>query len=108
MIPASRQLDKKDNEEVKNSFFNKMRTNDTSILWKFLFFFLKYIHILTLFLIFFLGVTNIDLYNLGLMFFFIVFTAEPSWYRNGSIFLIIFAGFFIWGEYYWTLIYNSV
>jgi len=108
MIAGSKNINETTLSYLKISLFTKMESKITSILWKFLFFFMKSIHTLALFLLFVLGAFEMNLYNLGLMFFFMIFTAFPACYRRCSVLLVIFASFFIWGEYFWTLVYSKV
>ncbi len=61
-----------------------------------LFYILKRIHILLLFLVFIFGMREINIYYIGLMFFFVVFSASLSTYRAAGLLLIYYAAFFIW------------
>lgn len=46
-----------------------------------------------------------ELRNLGFMVFFVTFTAQEWLYRKLNFLLIIFVGFFIIGQYYYSLVY---
>lgn len=74
-----------------------MSTSHTSIIWKFFFFFLESVHTLALFMLFIMGMFEMNLYHTGLMFFFVIYSASINLYRKTSVLLIIFTSFFIWG-----------
>lgn len=75
MIAAKRILDD-ETDYLKEAAFKRMKSSHTSILWKFFFFFLKTVHTLALFMLFVMGMFEMNLYHLGLMFFFVVYSAS--------------------------------
>lgn len=103
MIPAKKVL-YDETDYLKEAAFKKMKNKNTSIFWKFFFFFLKSVHTLALFMLFIMGMFKMNLYHMGLMFFFVVYSASQELYRRTSVLLIVFTAFFIWGQYYYSLI----
>ena len=66
----------KEVDQVKEVLFRKAQNSSTSIGWKFLFLGLKSLHYGTLLILFIIGVSEINLYHLGFMFFFIIYVAS--------------------------------
>lgn len=46
---------------------------------------------------------SINIYYIGIMYFFVVYTSSLARYRESGKILIIWAGFFIWVQYLWSL-----
>ena len=79
-------------------FIDKVTDSHASISWKFLFFALKYIHWLVLFLLCWSGANNLNHFkNLGFMTFFVVYTLSEYAYRKTCKLLVVFVAFFIIG-----------
>jgi len=55
-------------------------------------------------LIFVYGIREINIYYIGLLYFFIKYTSSLDSYRKSRAKLIIFTGFFIWIQYIWSYI----
>ena len=85
-----------DKDYMKKYVINKMEKQDTSILWKFLFYFMINMHLIVLFILLVYG-TNQNFQNLGYMLFFIVYAASYSFYSKTNILLAIFTALFIFG-----------
>jgi hypothetical protein len=93
-------LEYKSNDKAKiERFFAKRLSEDKySKVWKFVFYFLKYIHTFTLFVLFIYGCKKLNNFkNLGFMLFFCFYTAYEDLYRKTSVLLIIFISIFIVG-----------
>lgn len=89
-------------------FIDKVTNKFAPIYWKFLFFILKYIHALVLFILFWRGSDNLNhAKNLGFMVFFIIYSASEYVYRKTSKLLVIFMVFFISGNYYFSITYKD-
>lgn len=97
LIP-SRYILKMQRDDTKHTLFKTMADKKSNFLWQFLFYVLKRLHIIVLGLLFFLGMEEISLYFVGLMFFFVMFTASTNDYRKYGNVLVYYAGFFIWIE----------
>ena len=97
MIAGLRRLNMEESNFVKNALFERMKSEHTSVLWKFAFFGIKFLHMLALLTLFIVGSVEINLYHLGLLFFFIFYISSQALYRKTSMLLVIFASFFIWG-----------
>jgi hypothetical protein len=96
------------NKYIINIFIEKIYDKNCSIMWKFLFLFLKYIQSIVLITLFVQGSDNLNhLKNLGFMIFFVAYTASEKLYRSTSVFLTIFIAFFLLGQYYFSLNYKK-
>ena len=96
------------NEMLIDLFTTKIQSRDSSILWKFSFFILKNIQTLVLVILFYDGSSDINhVRNLGIMIFFVIYTAYENLYRKTSKLLTIFFAFFIVSQYYFSLVYKS-
>jgi hypothetical protein len=68
---------------------------------------MKYIHILMLGILFLSGASNLNYFrSLGFMLMFAFWTMSEKLYRKTVKFLVFFVGFFIMGQYYFSLIYK--
>lgn len=65
---------------------------------------MKRLHIIVLGLLFYLGMEEITLYFVGLMVFFMLFTASTEDYRKYGFALVYYAAFFLWIGYFWSTI----
>ena len=63
------------------------------------------IHTPVLFLMLFMGNSNFNLFQLGFMFFFVVYGSSQWLYYRTSIMLPMFISYFILSQYYWSLVY---
>jgi hypothetical protein len=93
---------------IKDTLFKKFRDEKSNVSWKILFFILINIQYMALFLLFIIGISDVNLYHTGLIFFFIVYMASSTCYRKTSILLVMFGSFFIWGQYFWTVYYEEL
>lgn len=73
-----------------------MTDKHSNLLWQLAFYVLKRFHLVCLFLIFALCMQEINVYFIGLMFFFVIFTVNLKSYRKYGMSLVYFASFFIW------------
>ena len=103
----SRQFVGKKNQVLRNGLFKRIKSETQSIFFCFAFIFLRHMHVLVLLILFIIGVGEISFYNIGLMFFFIIFSVSQDFYRKSGFILIFFLSTFIWGQYLWTLIYGN-
>jgi len=96
-----------DKAKIERFFSKRIRDAKYAKSWKFLFVFLKYIHTVTLFVLFIYGCGQLNNFkNLGFMLFFCFYTAYEDLYRKTSVFLIIFISIFVVGQYYFSLFYE--
>jgi hypothetical protein len=96
------------NNILVNFFIDKVTNKYASIVWKFLFFILKYIHGLVLLILVWRGSNNLNHFkNLGCLIFFIIYSASEYIYRKTSNLLVIFMVFFIGGNYYFSITYKD-
>lgn len=65
---------------------------------------LKHIHIFVLCSIFAFVFTGLNIYFMGLLYFFLRYISSPKAYRKSGYTLLAFAGFFIWLNYIWSLL----
>lgn len=93
---------------TKDILVRNVKDANSSILWKIVFILAVRLHTPVLFLMLFMGNSkNFNLFQLGFMFFFIAYGASHSLYVKTSIMLPLFVGFFIVGQYWWSLIYSQ-
>ena len=83
-------------DEFRIALFKKMSDKHSNLLWQLSFYVVKRMHILCLFLIFVLCMQEINIYFIGLMFFFVIFSTSLPSYRKYGMTLVYFASFFIW------------
>ena len=84
------------NNYFKLKLHDRVYDNNCSIMWKFLFYALKSVHILVLISLFYTGYQNLDTFqNLGFMVFFVVYVTNDTLYRKTSKLLVVFIAFFI-------------
>lgn len=96
-----------DKEKIHRFFTKRIRDPKYSKGWKFIFYFLKYIHVFTLLVLAIYGCTNLNnVKNLGFMLCFCFYTAYESFYRKTCKVLIMFIATFIVGQYYFSLFYD--
>ena len=91
-------------DEIKIAIFTKFTDYRSNFLWQLFYYILKRIHIVLLSLIFVYGMKEINIYYIGLMYFFVVYTSSLVRYRESGRVLVLWAGFFIWVQYLWSLI----
>jgi hypothetical protein len=103
LIP-SRHILKLQRDEFRISLFKKLTDKKSTFLYQIMFYVLKRIHIFLLFLVFVFGMQEINLYYIGLMFFFVIFASSLNTYRKSGKILVLYAAFFIWIQYLWSLI----
>jgi hypothetical protein len=108
MISATYQSVKwNQNQTLKDYYFGKINDPTKSKLWKFSFYFFKYIQLFVLLALFLAGETQIDrLPNLVYICAFVIYTAFDKFYRKTSLFLIMFMCFLIFGQYFFGLKYH--
>jgi hypothetical protein len=87
-----------DKEKIHRFFAKRIQDPKYSKGWKFLFYFLKYIHTFALLILAIYGGKNLNnLKNMGFMLFFCFYTAYESLYRKTCGLLITFIAIFIVG-----------
>lgn len=65
---------------------------------------LKRLHVFLLSAIFIFGMKEFNIYYIGLLYFFVVYTSSLATYRKSGMTLVIYAAFFIWIQYIWSLV----
>ena len=88
----------------KDSIFEKITNPKNNFLWQLSFYFLKHLHIFVLCGIFAFVFTGLNIYFIGLLYFFLRYVSSPQAYRKSGPTLLAFAGFFIWLNYIWSLL----
>lgn len=81
-----------------------MANDRRNFLWQLSFFFLQRIHLILLCSIFAVGMNAINLYYIGLLYFFMKYVSSVLAYRKSGSKLVSFTAFFIWVPYIWSLI----
>jgi len=97
-----------DNVNVENGLirFFKIRIMRKQMGWIWVFFALRWAHVVILILLFTKGVLNLNcINNLGYMGFFVIYTAYENIYRKTGTILIIFSSVFIVAQYFYSLHY---
>jgi hypothetical protein len=84
--------------------FEKMSTQKRNFLWQLSFYFFQRIHIVLLCSIFLIGMDSINLYYIGLLYFFMKYVSSIGSYRKSGSKLVAFTSFFIWVPYMWSLL----
>lgn len=96
----------KGSDMQKDLIVSKIQDKHSSILWNIMFICILEMHNLVIFLMLFAtGSETFNLFQLGFMLFFVVYSASEWVYRKTSIVLPIFIGFFIMGQYWWSVSY---
>ncbi len=67
---------------------------------------LERLHIILLSLIFIFGMKELNIFYIGLLFFSVIYVSSLASYRKSGKILIVYASFFIWIQYFWSL-YNN-
>ena len=94
----------KDRDGITTELFEKMASDRRNFLWQLSFFLLQRIHLILLCSIFAIGMDAINLYYIGLLYFFMKYVSSVLAYRKSGSKLVAFTGFFIWVPYMWSLI----
>lgn len=95
MISGRKLLFKKENN-LKKYLVRKFKNPNSSVMWKFAFYFMEYVHILVLIILLYMGMKE-SFQSIGYMIFFVMYASSNTLYRKTSVLLIIFTSFFIWG-----------
>lgn len=90
--------------EFKENLFGKMADEKRNFLWQLSFYVLKRCHIILLSAIFLLGMNDINIYYIGLLYFFIRYISSLHAYRKCGHKLVSYASFFIWIIYIWNYV----
>ena len=95
---------KKLRNDFKDNTFEKLTDPKNNFLWQISFYLLKHLHIIVLCGIFAFAFTGLNIYFIGLLYFFLRYVSSPKAYRKSGTRLLAFAGFFIWLNYIWSLL----
>lgn len=111
MISCIYFVEKQENKSIKSKaldFFRKRTTKPGySKVWKLIFWSTKYAQSILLLYLFANGFEDLNnVKNLGYMIFFVLFTAYERLYRKTSLSLVLFVGFFIFFQYYYSLFWQ--
>lgn len=94
--------------EFQTELFEKMATARRNFLWQLSFFVLERIHLILLCSIFAIGMDAINIYYIGLLYFFMKYVSSVESYRKSGSKLVAFTAFFIWVPYIWKLLKNDL
>lgn len=94
-------------DEFRIGIFEKLTDKQSVFLWQLFFYVLKRMHVFILSLIFYFGMRELNIYYIGLMYFFVAYVSSLATYRKSGQVLVMYAAFFIWIQYLWSLIQNS-
>jgi len=92
------------NDDIKRVIFEKLTDYHSVFLWQLFFYILKRLHIPILCLIFYFGMRELNIYYIGLMYFFVMYVSSLITYRKSGQVLVFYAAFFIWIQYFWSLV----
>jgi len=100
MIPARLRFLSYDNRHkgsdmTKDMIVKNLKDKHSNVLWKFLFIIIINLHTPVLFLMLFMGNSNFNLFQLGFMFFFVIYGSSQWLYYRTSILLPMFISYFI-------------
>ena len=95
MITTIKDMDNTPRREFMTRLFDKITDENSNFMWQLFFYVLKRIHIPLLFLIFVFGIKNINIYYIGLLYFFIRYISSLVAYRKSGKTLVAYASFFI-------------
>jgi hypothetical protein len=90
--------------EFKDGIFEKLTNPKNNFMYQLLFYFLKRLHVFVLCGIFAFVFTGLNIYFIGLLYFFLRYVSSIKAYRSSGPRLLAFAGFFIWLNYIWSLL----
>lgn len=97
--------------EFQDSIFKAMASDRRNFLWQLSFFVLQRIHLILLCSIFLVGMNDINIFYIGLLYFFMKYVSSLAVYRKSGSKLVMFTAFFVWIPYGWELVkhdfYNS-
>ena len=91
-------------DEFKIGIFEKLTDKQSVFLWQLCFYVMKRLHIVVLSVVFIFGMKELNIYYIGLMYFFVAYVSSLATYRKSGITLLLWAAFFIWLQYLWSLI----
>lgn len=106
LLMSSREGLRLQRDEFRVGIFEKLTDKRSNFLWQLFFYVLKRLHIILLSLIFVFGMKEFNIYYIGLLYFFVVYTSSLATYRKSGMILVSYAAFFIWIQYFWSLIQN--
>ena len=94
---------------ITNALRKLMEDKNTSIMYKFGFWILKYIQSIVFLFLLFISYSNLNhLANLMYMAFFVVYTAFIKFYRLTSKSIIILFSYLIMSQYFYSLYYHKM
>lgn len=83
-------------DEFRRALFDKITDRKKIFLYQLFFYILKRVHVFILFFIFLFGMRELNIYYIGLMYFFVVYTASLATFRNSGLVLVVYTASFIW------------
>ena len=95
MMSAKKDLQLQRNE-FKHGLFKKLSDKNSNFLWQLFFYILKRIHIPLLLVIFLFGLQEFNIFYIGLLYFFVMYTSSLATYRKSGYVLVVYASLFIW------------
>jgi len=108
LLNKSKKYLKLNERDKKDIFLRKLTDEDSPTLYHILFFILDRLDVAVCFVIFFSGVNKIDFYHIALIFFLVAFTLAPNCFKRNFIILLIYANFFVFEKYIYTLIQDYI
>ena len=97
----------KNDSRLKTDSMIKDLKKNKSTLWQIFYLIVLYLEYPLFLAMVMSGLAKMDFYHIFLLFIFVAYTLFPKFFVKNSIFLLIYADFFILTKYVWTLWTNT-
>ena len=98
-------LSQEDDELTKQQqMLHKLGSSKTRIVYKFLFLSLIYVEYPLMVFLVCAGLTEMDIYHVAMLLFFVTYTAYPSIIKKSTAILLLYANFFVLEKYIYSLV----
>jgi len=91
-------------DDLRMMLFIRLSGRNSTTFQHYSFFFLKYIHVFVLLIIFIIGIEDINIFYIGIMFLFIIFAPSSRTYRKSGKLLLIYVSLFIYFTYFYEFL----
>ena len=97
----------KDNKKNERDLISKIGNSNASILYQFLFLFLRYVEYPLMLFLVLAGLDKMDVYHIMMLLFFVWYTLKPKIIQKWSVYLLLYANMFLLEKYIYSLCYNA-
>lgn len=92
---------------IKASLIIEDLSKNKSTIWQIIYLIVLYLEYPLFLAMVMSGLAKMDFYHIFLLFIFVAYTLFPKFFVKNSIFLLIYANFFVLTKYVWTLTTNT-